>query len=101
MDPKASFGQAVRGRRLRLGLSQEDLADRAALDRTYVSGVERGRRNPTLMVMQRLAAALEIDLAKLVAQRDRVKAGARQSRVKSDGRARAYGGVRGNRRPAG
>ena len=43
-------------------LSQEDLADRAELDRTYVSGIERGRRNPTLKVLQRLADALGVDL---------------------------------------
>jgi len=43
-------------------LSQEDLADRAKLDRTYVSGIERGKRNPTLDVLQRLSTALGVDL---------------------------------------
>ncbi len=48
-------------------LSQEDLAERAGLDRTYISGVERGRRNPTVHVLQCLAQALGIDLDVLFA----------------------------------
>jgi transcriptional regulator with XRE-family HTH domain len=43
-------------------MSQEDLALRAGLDRTYVSGIERGRRNPSLKSMQRLAAELPLSL---------------------------------------
>jgi len=56
------FGPAVRKHRELVRLSQEDLADRAGLDRTYVSGIERGRRNPTLDVLQRLSTALGVDL---------------------------------------
>lgn len=48
-------------------LSQEELADRAKMDRTYVSGVERGVRNPSLEVMQRIAGALGSDLDVLFA----------------------------------
>lgn len=48
--------------RLALDLSQEELSDRAGLDRTYVSGCERGKRNPSLKTMIRLAKALEVDL---------------------------------------
>ncbi|UJB19201.1 MULTISPECIES: helix-turn-helix domain-containing protein [Lysobacter] len=67
MDLAASFGSAVRRHRELLRLSQEDLADRSGLDRTYISGVERGVRNPTLQVMQKLADALGIDLDVLFA----------------------------------
>lgn len=56
------FGPAVRRHRKVLRLSQEELADRAEIDRTYISGVERGRRNPTLEVMQRIAQSLGSDL---------------------------------------
>ena len=56
------FGAAVRKHRELLRLSQEELAERARMDRTYVSGVERGVRNPSLEVMQRLAVALGSDL---------------------------------------
>lgn len=52
--------------RLALGVSQEDFADRAGLDRTYVSGIERGVRNPTLFVLWRLAKALEVKPGQLI-----------------------------------
>ncbi|MET3525486.1 helix-turn-helix domain-containing protein [Phenylobacterium koreense] len=48
------------------GISQEDLADRAGVHRTYVSGVERGVRNPTITVLEKIAGALGEPLAKLV-----------------------------------
>jgi transcriptional regulator with XRE-family HTH domain len=61
------FGEAVRRQRLLVRLSQEELGARADLDRTYVSGVERGRRNPTLTVLYRLSEALGVDLEVLFA----------------------------------
>ncbi len=62
-----AFGRAVRVQRTVLGLSQEDLCFRSKLDRTYISGVERGVRNPTLRSMLRLAGALEVKVDKLLA----------------------------------
>jgi transcriptional regulator with XRE-family HTH domain len=62
MQLSAYFGLAIRRHRELLRISQEELAERAELHRTYVSGVERGTRNPTLDVMQRLADALGSDL---------------------------------------
>jgi transcriptional regulator with XRE-family HTH domain len=56
------YGQAIRRHRELLRLSQEELASRASIDRTYISGVERGVRNPTLEVMQRIATSLGADL---------------------------------------
>jgi transcriptional regulator with XRE-family HTH domain len=55
--PRA-FGAAVRARRTALGLSQEELAARADLHRTYVGDIERGRRNVSLNNIRKLAAAL-------------------------------------------
>lgn len=52
------FGDAVRERRRQMGLSQEELADRAGLDRTYLGGVERGERNVSLINIHAIAAAL-------------------------------------------
>lgn len=69
MDPKLAFGQAVRRRRLALDVSQEELAHLAGMDRTYVSGIERGRRNPTLLVICRLAEALQCEPSRLLAAR--------------------------------
>ena len=57
----------IRDRRLQLGLSQEDVAERASLHRTYASGLESGRRNPTFVVLLRVARALEVPASKLIA----------------------------------
>ncbi|WP_020473700.1 helix-turn-helix domain-containing protein [Zavarzinella formosa] len=54
------FGFAVRSGRETLKLTQEDLAEAAGLHRTYLSDVERGRRNPSLVIIARLAAALQM-----------------------------------------
>ena len=67
MNLSDHFGAAVRKHRDLLRLSQEELAERAHMDRTYVSGVERGVRNPSLDVMQRIAIALGADLDVLFA----------------------------------
>ncbi len=60
------LGRRVRDARHRLGINQEELADRADVDRTYVSSVERGLRNVTLLTICALSDALEIDPADLV-----------------------------------
>ena len=60
------FGERVRARREQLGLSQEALADRADLHRTYVGSVERGERNVTLTSIVSLAEALGVDPSDLV-----------------------------------
>ena len=62
-----AFGAAVRARREELDLSQEELGFRSGLDRTYVSGIERGVRNPTLKIVGRLAKALGTRASKLLA----------------------------------
>ena len=59
------FGERIRALRLAKGWSQEDLAERAGMDRTYVGGIERGRRNPTLKNVAALARALECHLNEL------------------------------------
>jgi transcriptional regulator with XRE-family HTH domain len=72
------IGEAIRRHRELVRLSQEDLADRATLDRTYVSGIERGRRNPTLDVLQRLSTALGVDLDVLFATAREIARGRRK-----------------------
>lgn len=56
--PLATFGLNVRQRREALGLSQLKAAEKAELDPTYISGIERGVRNPSLLSMARVAKAL-------------------------------------------
>lgn len=65
IDAKTAFGTSVRAWRKRLGISQEELAERAELHRTYVSDVERGARNLSLESMTRIAHALRISVANL------------------------------------
>ena len=62
----AAFGAAVRDLRERRELSQEDLGFEADLDRTYVSGIERGVRNPTLTTIWKLAEALGVAPSRLL-----------------------------------
>ncbi|MGH4013931.1 MAG: helix-turn-helix domain-containing protein [Pseudonocardiaceae bacterium] len=57
----AAFGRRVRATRESTGLSQEQLADKSGLHRTYVGSVERGERNIALLNIIRLARALEVD----------------------------------------
>ena len=64
-DACVAFGRRLRELRERLGLSQEQLAERSGLHRTYVGGIERGERNPSLINISRLARALEVDIADL------------------------------------
>jgi transcriptional regulator with XRE-family HTH domain len=65
-DPRAAFGRRLRRLRLQRGLSQEQLASLAQLDRTYVSSCEAGRRNVTIRTIARLSAALDVDASALV-----------------------------------
>ena len=65
-DIQRRFGQAVRSTRKRSGISQEELASRSELHRTYISDIERGSRNPSLLTMVRLASALGVTLGELV-----------------------------------
>lgn len=60
MDSVKQFGQNLRKVRLAQGLSQEELAANCDLDRTYISGIERGVRNPSLRNIIRLSEALAV-----------------------------------------
>jgi transcriptional regulator with XRE-family HTH domain len=65
---RAIFGKNVRKHRQQRGLTQEQLAFEAKIDLTYVGGIERGKRNPSLLVMARIADALSVPLAKLISE---------------------------------
>jgi CheY-like chemotaxis protein/DNA-binding XRE family transcriptional regulator len=74
-DVKKQFGAAVRFYRDHMGISQEELAGRAGLHRTYISDVERGARNVSLESIHRLTSALEVPLSVLFARLDEVQSG--------------------------
>lgn len=61
MDVVQRLGLKVRERRTALGLSQEELAFRAGMKRSYLSDLERGVRNPTVRALGRLATALGLE----------------------------------------
>ncbi|HEV7488699.1 MAG TPA: helix-turn-helix transcriptional regulator [Thermoanaerobaculia bacterium] len=61
-----TFGRSVRSLRKQRGLSQETLAEACDLSRNYISDIERGIRNPGLLVMVALAKALKAPLRELV-----------------------------------
>lgn len=61
-----AIGLALREERERRGLSQEELSARSGLDRTYMSGVERGDRSPNLRTLIRVTDALAVPLSRVV-----------------------------------
>lgn len=66
MDIQKKLGERIRQLREKHGWSQEDFAEKTSLHRTYVSGIERGTRNPTLTVLKKIADGFEVPLNKLV-----------------------------------
>jgi transcriptional regulator with XRE-family HTH domain len=64
-DIRERFGLAVKIRREELSLTQEDLAGRAGMHRTYLSDIERGSRNVALINIERLAAGLSMPMSEL------------------------------------
>jgi transcriptional regulator with XRE-family HTH domain len=64
-DIRARFGFAVKDRREALGLTQEEFAERAGIHRTYLSDIERGTRNVSLVNIERVASALSLKVSEL------------------------------------
>lgn len=67
VTPLEQLGERIRGHRKSIGLSQEALAAKAGIDRSYIGGVERGERNLTFTMLCGIAAALGCDVANLTA----------------------------------
>jgi len=70
MDALKRLAANVRRYRKATGKSQETFAHDAEIDRTYVSGVERGKRNPSVTVVERFAKGLGVDVADLLREPD-------------------------------
>lgn len=66
MDIRTRLGRNLRELRSAKGWSQEQFAFEAGIHRTYVSDIERGARNPTIMVLEKLAAPLEVAPGRLL-----------------------------------
>lgn len=65
VDIKKKFGMQVRRLRKDLGLSQEELASQANLDRTFISHIERGTRSITIESIEKVSRALNVDIQEL------------------------------------
>lgn len=65
MDILEGFGKHVRERRVKMGLSQERFAGKCQLDRTYISGIERGKRNVSLRNIKVIADTLNTTISEL------------------------------------
>lgn len=66
-DVKIQFGLKVKQLRISKGYSQEKLAELADLDRTYIPGIENGKRNVSLVVLQKIASAFNLTISELLA----------------------------------
>ena len=65
-----TLGEILRKYRIEKGFSQESFSEKTQLDRTYISGLERGKRNPSYLIIKRIAKVLEIPEQKLFIQED-------------------------------
>jgi transcriptional regulator with XRE-family HTH domain len=68
MDARARVAWNIRGLRVARGISQDAFAVDAGIDRTYVSRLERGMENPTVAVLEGIAAALGVEIEELFAR---------------------------------
>jgi transcriptional regulator with XRE-family HTH domain len=66
MDMRKLVGRNVKRVRQEKGLTQEQLAERSGFSQQYISGLEQGRRNPTIVTLYELALALGVDYLELL-----------------------------------
>lgn len=71
MDMRRLVGENVRRARIAAGLTQEELSERCGFSQQYLSGLERGRRNPTIVTLYELAQALGVSHIRLVEPQSR------------------------------
>lgn len=65
MDIKVALGKRIKFLRNQIGISQEELADKAEIDRTYITSVECGKRNISIVNIEKISKALGVTLSKL------------------------------------
>jgi len=66
MLPEAALGKAIKIRRVEADFSQEQLAELCGIDRTYMSNIERGKRQPAIKTLRRIAIALNTKISALL-----------------------------------
>jgi len=88
MDVRAIVGKNVRQRRIAAGLSQEELGARMGVEQYYISGLEAGRRNPTIATMALAAVALGVKISALFESSSRLDAPTKRKRKRKSVRER-------------
>jgi transcriptional regulator with XRE-family HTH domain len=83
---KKEMGQRIRSIRKKQGMTQENMATRCGLHWTYIGGLERGERNPTLTTMKRIAEGLKVDIHALLGRVGRDSASTLSPREKKEGK---------------
>ncbi len=68
-----ALGRAIQERRLKLNLSQKELAEEAGVDRAYISNIEQAKRNPSFSAMRSLAVGLRTRLSRLISNAERIE----------------------------
>ena len=84
MGVLSRLGSKVRELRQSAGLSQEGLAERAGLHYTYVGGIERGERNPSLKSIEKIANALNVDIGELLVFQPKEKPASMEDALRSE-----------------
>lgn len=72
-SPLRALGRAIQERRLKLNLSQKELAEEAGVDRAYISNIEQAKRNPSFSAMRSLAVGLRTRLSRLISNAERIE----------------------------
>ena len=80
MEIRKRIGWNVRRLRAEREINQEDFATDSGFDRGYISGIERGVRNPSILVLERIAMALAVDVVDLLDEREAVRFSEERSR---------------------
>lgn len=66
MDIKEKFGKKIKDLRIKKGWSQERLALNAEINRTYIPGIETGKRNVSIVIIEKLSIALNVELTEIL-----------------------------------
>jgi len=65
MDIRIKFGLKIKQLRQKKAYSQEELANKSSIDRTYISDIEKGERNVSILIIEKLAKALDTEIFEL------------------------------------
>jgi len=89
LEPEIAFGAVLRAKRKEIGLSQEKLALEAGLERTFISMIERGQRQPTITTLLKIAPVLGYSAAELMSEVESLLRAPKTQRASPQNRSRS------------